>query len=174
MEDNISSSSSIDKLSFPSILIFQLPPLVSNYFLLILKSSRTCVLLLPIPFTSVICSSMASWRRQFLLRIWPIQLAFLLRILFRSFLFSPIHSWKSSNKSIKWGNNILDAVRKDSFADVYMLGPDSISDQKILCSKFLQFLLRSKIGETCRPISYGYHIFIIVFYPSSDGNGPWK
>ena len=33
---------------------------------------------------------MASWRRQFLLRIWPIQLAFLRRILFRSVLFSPI------------------------------------------------------------------------------------
>ena len=43
----------------------------SQYLLLFLKSSRSCVLLLPTPFISVICPSMASWRRQFLLRIWP-------------------------------------------------------------------------------------------------------
>ena len=62
----------------------------SSQYLLFLKPSRSCVLLLPTPFTSVICPSMASWRRQFLLRIWPIQLAFLRRILFRSILFSPM------------------------------------------------------------------------------------
>ena len=64
----------------------------SQYLLLFLKSSRSCVRLFPTPFTSVICTSMASWRRQFLLRIWLIQLAFLRRILFRSDLFSPIRS----------------------------------------------------------------------------------
>ena len=64
----------------------------SQYLLLFLKSSRSCVLLLPTPFTSVICPSAASWIRQFLLRIWPIQLAFLRRILFNSVLFSPISS----------------------------------------------------------------------------------
>ena len=32
----------------------------SQYLLLFLKSSRSCVLLLPTPFTSVICPSMAS------------------------------------------------------------------------------------------------------------------
>ena len=53
----------------------------SQYLLLFLKSSKSCVILLPTPFNSIICPSMASWRRQFLLRIWPIQLAFLRRIL---------------------------------------------------------------------------------------------
>ena len=44
----------------------------------------------PIPFTSVIYPSIAYWIRQFLLRIWPIHLAFLCWILFRSVLLSPI------------------------------------------------------------------------------------
>ena len=35
----------------------------SQYLLLFLKSSRSCVLLIPTPFTSVICPSMASRRR---------------------------------------------------------------------------------------------------------------
>ena len=49
----------------------------SQCLLLFLKSSRSCVLLLlPTHFTSVICPPMASWRRQFLLRIWAIQLTF--------------------------------------------------------------------------------------------------
>ena len=56
----------------------------SSQHLLFLKSSRSCVLLLPTPFTSIICPSVASWRRQFLFRIWSIQLTFLHRILFRS------------------------------------------------------------------------------------------
>ena len=63
----------------------------SQYLLLFLKSSRSSVLLLPTPFTSVICPSMAPWRRQFLLKIWSIQLAILRRILLvlRGVLFSP-------------------------------------------------------------------------------------
>ena len=64
----------------------------SQYLLLFLKPSRSCVVLLPTPFTSVIFPSMPSWRRQFLLRIWAIQFTFLRRILFRSVLFSPIRS----------------------------------------------------------------------------------
>ena len=60
----------------------------SSQYLLFLKSSRSCIILLTIPFTSVIFPSIVSWRRQFLLRIWPIQLAFLRSILFRSVLFS--------------------------------------------------------------------------------------
>ena len=63
----------------------------SQYLLLFLKSFRSCVLL-PTPFTSVICPSVKSWRRQFLLRMWPTQMAFLRRILSRNVLFSPIHS----------------------------------------------------------------------------------
>ena len=59
----------------------------SSQYLLFRKSPRSYVLLLT-PFTSVIYPSMTSWGRQFLLRIWPIQLAFLLRILFSSVLFS--------------------------------------------------------------------------------------
>ena len=54
----------------------------SQYLFLFLKSSRSCVLL-PTPFSSVICPSMTSWRRQ---------LAFLHRILIRSVLFFPIRS----------------------------------------------------------------------------------
>ena len=68
----------------------------SQYLLLCLISPKSYVLLLPTPFTSVICSSMASWRKQFLLRIWPFQLAFLHRILFISVVFSPIRSRTSS------------------------------------------------------------------------------
>ena len=68
----------------------------SQNLLLFLKSSRSCVLLLPTPFISFICPSMASWRRQFLLRIRPIKLSFLRRILFRSALFSPIRSGNCS------------------------------------------------------------------------------
>ena len=64
----------------------------SQYLLPFLKSSRSCVLLVPTPFTSVICPSTASRRRQFLLRIWPIKLTFLRGMLFRSVLFYPIRS----------------------------------------------------------------------------------
>ena len=84
----ISSLCSIHKLLFQS----SASSFSSQYLLLFLKSSRNCVLLPPTPFTSVICPSMPSWWRQFLLRIWPIQLAFLRRILFTSVLFSPIRS----------------------------------------------------------------------------------
>ena len=80
-----------DKPSFPSF-VSTASSFSSQYLFLFLKSSRSCVLLLFTPFTSVICPSVASWRRQFLLRIGPIQLAFLWRILFRSVLFSPIRS----------------------------------------------------------------------------------
>ena len=86
----ISSLCSVDKLSFH---LFRSSASSFNfqYLLLFLKSSRGCVLLLvlPTPFTFVICPS---WRRQFLLRIRPIQLVFLHTILFRSVLFSPIRS----------------------------------------------------------------------------------
>ena len=54
----ISSLCSTDKLSF---LSFQ-SSASSQYLLLFLKSSRSCVLLLPTTFTSNICPSMASWR----------------------------------------------------------------------------------------------------------------
>ena len=64
----------------------------SQYLLLFLKSSRSCVCILPPLFISIICPSMASWTGQFLLRIWPNQLAFQCKILFRSDVFSPIRS----------------------------------------------------------------------------------
>ena len=55
----------------------------SSQYLLFLKSSRSCVVLpLHIPFPSVNCPSIASWRRQFLLKTLPTQLSFLHRILF--------------------------------------------------------------------------------------------
>ena len=47
----ISSLCHIDKRSFLSISIFSF----LQYLLLLLKSSRSCVLLLPTPFSSVIC-----------------------------------------------------------------------------------------------------------------------
>ena len=62
----------------------------SQCLLLFLKSSRSCVLF-STPFSPVICPSNASWRRQFLLWIRPIQLTFLHRILLRSVLVS---HWK--------------------------------------------------------------------------------
>ena len=62
---SISALCSIDKLSFPYFSIFSF--LFSlQYILLFLKSLRICILLRT-PFTSVICPSMASWSRQFLL-----------------------------------------------------------------------------------------------------------
>ena len=86
--------SEFDQSNWPLLIFnFLCQLLVSSSFF---KLSRKCVLILPNPFTSVICPSMASWRRQFLLRICPIQLAFLRRILFRSVLFSPIRSIISS------------------------------------------------------------------------------
>ena len=64
----------------------------SQYLLLFLKSSRGCIHLFPTPFSSVICPSMAPWRRQFLLKIWPIQLSFQRKIWFRSALSFPKRS----------------------------------------------------------------------------------
>ena len=57
----------------------------SEYLLLYLKSS-SAILLFSTPFIYIICPSMASWRRQFLLRIWPI---FCMQDI-RSALFFPI------------------------------------------------------------------------------------
>jgi hypothetical protein len=83
------------KLSFPSFLS-STSSFSFQYLLVFLKSSRSFVLLLPIHFTSVMSPLMASWTRQFLLRIWPTQLNFLRRILFRSSLFSSTRSRTSS------------------------------------------------------------------------------
>ena len=82
---------SCDKLSFPSFFISSFSP--QN--LLFLKLSRSCVFLFPTPFTSIICSTMVSWQRQILLRICPIQSAFLCRIWFRRIFFSSICSRNS-------------------------------------------------------------------------------
>jgi hypothetical protein len=68
--------------SFSSSFSFQ--------YILFLKSSKSCVILLLTPLTSVFSSSLALWRRQFILRIWSSQLTFLRRILFRSGHFFPI------------------------------------------------------------------------------------
>ena len=70
----------------------------SQYLLCFFKSSSS--VLLPTPFTSVICPLAASWKRQYLLRIWPIQLAFLLRILLISVLLSPICSYGFASSSV--------------------------------------------------------------------------
>ena len=56
----ISSLCSIGKLSFPSFSTFSFL-FSSQYLVLFLKSSMSCVLLLPTSFTSVICPSMGSW-----------------------------------------------------------------------------------------------------------------
>ena len=68
----------------------------SQYLLPFLKSSRTCVLLLLLlpstSFTSSISPLMALWRKPFLLKRWPIQLAFLCRIFFRRVFFTLIRS----------------------------------------------------------------------------------
>ena len=66
----------------------QLPPLAQNIFSCF-SNHLGAVFFFSFHFRHL---SMTSWRRQFLLRIWPIQLAFLRRILFRSVLFSPIRS----------------------------------------------------------------------------------
>ena len=63
----------------------------SHYLILFLKSSRNCIVFCPTHFTSIICSSITPWRKQFLIRIRPTKLTFLRRILFRSVFFSPIH-----------------------------------------------------------------------------------
>ena len=65
-------------------------PFSSQCLILFIKSSRSCILLLllPISFCSVICLSMSSWRRRLLLKIWPIKLALVPRILFVCPLFS--------------------------------------------------------------------------------------
>ena len=74
----------------------------SFQYLLLKSYTSSILLLLPIPFTSVIYPSIASWKRQFLLRIWsireplwmrhlnlcvicPVHMAFVCNILFRTF-----------------------------------------------------------------------------------------
>ena len=83
------------KLSSPPFR-YSASSLIFQYLLLFFKPSRSSILLLPTPLTSIICSSITSLRRWFLLKTRPTQLAFLRRILFRSFLFSPIRSRTSS------------------------------------------------------------------------------
>ena len=61
---------------------------ISQYPHLLLKLSISCDLLLPTPFTSIICPSMAWWRRQFILRIRKKQWTFLSSILFINVFFS--------------------------------------------------------------------------------------
>ena len=56
----------------------------SSQYLLFLKLLKSCVLLLPTPFTSAICLSMASHRRQYLVWICPIQMHILLWVLLSS------------------------------------------------------------------------------------------
>ena len=96
MEDNLYSFLYVWLINYRfNLLRSSVSSFSSQYLLLFLKSLRSCVLL-PTFFTSFICPSIESWSRQFLLRIWPIQLTFLGRILFRSVLFSPIYSRTSS------------------------------------------------------------------------------
>ena len=73
---------------------FQFSSLAPNVFLGFSNHQRAVYIFLFLSL--VICPSMASWRRQFLLRNWPIQLVFQRRILFRSVLFSPIRLITSS------------------------------------------------------------------------------
>ena len=119
---SISSLCSIDKLSFPS---FSISSFSSRHFLLFVKSSRSCIFLLPTHFTYVICPSMASRKRQFLLRIWPIQLDFLRRILFRSHINKlKLSTHKCTNfhtdqtcitektKYLRWGSTMVFSLEK--------------------------------------------------------------
>ena len=87
----ISSLCSTDKLSFPSFSIFSFLLVASNIFFCFsnhLGAVLFFFLHLSLP------SSVFRWQQgdSFSLRIWPIQLAFLSRILFRSVLSSPICS----------------------------------------------------------------------------------
>ena len=107
----------------------------SQYLLLCLKSSRSCVCLLlpPTPYTSVICPPMASWRRQFLLRIWPIQLAFLRGILFMC----PFISYMFKNLFISyflWPFFLLHSPSAPHFKVLQFLVSRSVSHVK-QCSK---------------------------------------
>ena len=56
-----------DKLSFLHFFYLGLLHLALNIFSFFFKSSKSCVHLCT-PFASAICPSMASWRRQFVLR----------------------------------------------------------------------------------------------------------
>ena len=73
----ISSLYSIEKLSFLAFFYLQLLPLAPIIFF---------------HFSTPFISFNGIIKKQCLLIIWPIQLAFLSRMLFRSVLFSPIHS----------------------------------------------------------------------------------
>ena len=69
----------------------------SQYLLLFLRSSRSCVLLLPILFTSVSLSFNCIIKKAiFFLENYQFNLLFLSRTLFRGILFSLIHSRTSS------------------------------------------------------------------------------
>ena len=63
----------------------QLPPLAPNIFSCLSNHLGAAFFFSLLLLSSVICPLMASWR-QFLFRIWPSKLAFLLKIIFTSVL----------------------------------------------------------------------------------------
>ena len=87
----ISFLCSIDKLWFPYFFYLYFPLLAPITFFCFSNHQRAVFSFLLL-FTSVISPSVVSWKRQILLKLWPIQLAFVCRILFRNVVFSPIHS----------------------------------------------------------------------------------
>ena len=70
---------------------------ISPYHLQFLKFSRSCVILLSTPFTYIISPSISSWRRQFFLRLYPIKLTFICKI-----LLCPFHSYMFKNFFISY------------------------------------------------------------------------
>ena len=80
----------------PTLFALQLSPLSPNIFFRFLDQ-QGAVFFFFLLLSLVICPAMASRIRQFILRILPVQFAFLLRILFISLLFSPIRSRTSSS-----------------------------------------------------------------------------
>ena len=125
----------------------------SKYLLLFLKLSRSCIPPLPTPLTSVICPSMASWRRQFL-RIWSIQLAFLRKILFRIFLFSPIRT-----RTSLYTLTILSSPF--SYSTTCQRSPDN-SAPSLLVSITLGHLKQIMMAEPTSVLYLYIYLFILI------------
>ena len=111
----LSSLCSINKLSFPSIRC-SASSFSSEYLLLFLKASRSCVPL-PIPFNFVICRSIESRRRLFILGILPMQLAYFTTLplwILNKQSWAADQQWSSSLQVLRKANNLTVYLKKCS------------------------------------------------------------
>ena len=92
----------------------QLPPLAPNIVSCFSKHLEAVFFFFQLHSLTSSVLQWHSWRRQFILKIWPIQLTFLRRILFRNVLFSPIRSRTCSLVTFSFSSQYLLLFLKSS------------------------------------------------------------